>query len=84
MASPTTVSAKEFSRAPARAKKLACDAPVFITHRGRTSHVLLSMAQYRALVGRGHSIVDMLAMPEVADIVYDPPREGRLFGPADP
>lgn len=83
MPSFTTITAREFNQDTSRAKKLASDGPVFITDRGRTSHVLLSIEQYQALAGTGTSIVDMLAMPQVADIEFEPPRAGQIFRAAD-
>lgn len=83
MASRRTVSAREFSRFPTRARNLATRGPVFITDRGRTSHVLLSIEKYQALAGSGSSIVDMLAMPQGADMEFEPPRAGQIFRRSD-
>ncbi len=52
--------------------------PVFITHRGRPSHVLLSMSDYERLSGSGKTIVDLLAMDSAADIEFEPPRLGDV------
>jgi PHD/YefM family antitoxin component YafN of YafNO toxin-antitoxin module len=45
-----TVTAQEFNRDVSGAKRAAEAGPVFITHRGRTTHVLLTSADYRARV----------------------------------
>ncbi|MCU7374764.1 type II toxin-antitoxin system Phd/YefM family antitoxin [Paucibacter sp. O1-1] len=84
----TTLSSREFNQDSSAAKKAAKQGPVFITDRGRPAHVLLSIQHYRQLVGGpdASSIVDMLAMPEVAgaeDLSFDPPRAGELFRPAE-
>lgn len=47
-------SAREFNRDTAGAKRAAEDGPVYVTDRGRPSHVLLTMAAYdRLLRGLG-------------------------------
>lgn len=72
----TTMSSREFNQDAGRAKKAARKGPVFITDRGRPAHVLLSIKQYEKLKGEQKSIVEMLAMPEVAEIDFEPPRIG--------
>ena len=74
----TTLSSREFNQDTSRAKKAAQDGPVFITDRGRPAHVLLTIEAYQKLTGGQESIVDLLAMPGVEDIEFDPP---RLSGP---
>ena len=48
-----TYSAREFNRDTAGAKRAAEDGPVYVTNRGRPSHVLLSIAEYERLVAAG-------------------------------
>ncbi len=72
----TTLSSREFNQDTSRAKKAARKGPVFITDRGRPAHVLLSIKQYEKLTGKQKSIIEMLAMPEVAEIDFEPPRIG--------
>jgi prevent-host-death family protein len=72
----TTLSSREFNQDTGRAKRAAKKGPVFITDRGRPAHVLLSIKQYEKLTGKRKSIVEMLAMPEVAVIDFEPPRLG--------
>ena len=80
----TTLSSREFNQDTSRAKKAAKDGPVFITDRGRPAHVLLSLEAYRTLSGAREHILALLAMPEAADIAFEPPRlNGSLFKPAD-
>src|SRR5207302_1465916 len=58
--------------------------PVFITDRGRPSHVLLTAEEYQRITGGQKSIADLLAMPEAAEIEFEPPRlAGHLHEPAD-
>ena len=80
----TTLSSREFSRNPGRAKTLAGNGPVFITDRGRPAHVLLTIEDYRKLTGGKRSIIDMLAMPDQEDIEFDPPRLDGPLRPAGP
>ncbi|ABE36578.1 prevent-host-death family protein [Paraburkholderia xenovorans LB400] len=79
----TTLSSREFNQDASGAKKAANEGPVFITDRGRPAHVLLSIAEYQKLIGGPASIIDMLAMPGVEQIEFDPPRAGTLSRPAD-
>ena len=72
----TTISSREFNQDSGRAKKAAEKGPVFITDRGKPSHVLLSIEDYRRLARTQAKIADALAMPaDVADI--DLPLPGR-------
>lgn len=66
--STTTISSREFNQDTSGAKKASRQGPVIITDRGKPAHVLLSMEEYEKLTGSGTSIVEMLAMPELADL----------------
>ena len=85
----TTLSSREFNQDASGAKKAALKGPVFITDRGRPAHVLLSIEEYRRLIGGeagARNIVDMLAMPvtdATADIDFDPPRLNLQLRPTD-
>jgi prevent-host-death family protein len=80
----TTLSSRQFNQHTSQAKKAARKGPVFITDRGKPAHVLLSIEEYEKLAGKKKSILDMLAMPGVAEIEFEPPRlSGKLFRPAD-
>ena len=80
----TTFTSREFNQDASKAKKASQNGPVFITDRGRPSHVLLSIEAYRQITGREESIVDLLALPEAADIDFEAPRlDGDLHRPAD-
>ena len=79
----TTLSSREFNQDTGRAKRAAKKGPVFITDRGRPAHVLLSIDKYEELAGKQRSILEMIAMPEAAEIDFEPPRlSGKLFRPA--
>ena len=79
----TKLSSREFNQDTARAKKAARRGPVFITDRGRPAHVLLTIEDYERLAKGSASIVDLLALPGVEDIDFEPPRAEGLQRPAD-
>ena len=64
----TTLSSREFNQDASGAKKAAKKGPVFITDRGKPSHVLLSIEEYQRITGFQHKIADLLAMPGIEDI----------------
>lgn len=80
----TTLSSREFNQDTSRAKRAARKGPVFITDRGRPAHVLLSIDEYQKITDKRKSIVELLAMPEAAEIEVEFPRlGGELFKPVD-
>ena len=70
----TTLSSRAFNQDIGRAKKAASEGPVFITERGKPTHVLLTIADYQRLASGPRKFADALAMPEIVDINFDPPR----------
>jgi prevent-host-death family protein len=80
----TTLSSREFNQDASRAKRASSNGPVFITDRGRPAHVLLTIKEYQKITNKRESILDLLAMPEAAEIEFEPPRMGDEFPvPAD-
>lgn len=80
----TTFSSRTFNQDIAKAKRAALQGPVFITDRGEPAHVLLSMHDYEKLAQEKGSLIDLLAMPEAAEIKFDVPRsKGKWLKPAD-
>jgi PHD/YefM family antitoxin component YafN of YafNO toxin-antitoxin module len=80
----TTLSSREFNQGTSRAKKAAKRGPVFITDRGRPAHVLLTIKEYDEITNKRTNILDLLAIPGLAEIDFQPPRlAGKLFHPAD-
>jgi len=80
----TTFSSREFNRDVTRAKKAARAGPVFVTDRGRPAHVLLTIEEYRRLIGDRPNLVELLAMPVTTEIEFESPRlAGPLFQPAE-
>lgn len=57
------ITSREFNQDVSQAKRAARIEPVFITDRGRPTHVLMSVENYRRLTGQTETIVDLLAMP---------------------
>ena len=68
----TTISSRDFNQDVGKAKRLARQEPVFITDRGRPSHVLMSFEAFRQISGQTESIIDLLAMPEPGDVELEP------------
>src|ERR1700737_484428 len=80
----TKLSSREFNQDTSRAKRAAKRGPVFITDRGRPSHVLLTVEEYQKLTEGQKSIVDLLGMPQAAEVEFEPPRmKGNLHQPTD-
>ncbi len=57
-------SGREFNQDVSQAKRLAVYQPVFVTDRGKPTHVLLSIEAYRHLVGKSDTLADLLAAAE--------------------
>ena len=55
-----SMSARQFNRSTGEAKRAATDGPLYITDRGRPSHVLVSYEHYRRLVQDMPSLVEAL------------------------
>ena len=70
----TSVTSREFNQDVSRVKRAALNGPVFITDRGHPAHVLLSMEEYQRLTRTKENILDLLAMPAVADIEFEAPK----------
>ncbi len=70
----TTMTGREFNRDVSKAKRQARHGPVVITSRGKAAHVLLTVEEYVVLTKQEANIVDRLAMPEAADIDFEPRR----------
>jgi len=80
----TTISSREFNQDAGGAKKAAEKGPVIITDRGRPAHVLLRFEDYQKLLGKGRSLLDVVAQEEDDDIDFDPQRMGdKIFRPTD-
>lgn len=72
----------QFNQDASAVKKAAESGPVIITDRGRPAHVLLTYEDYAKLAGTGPRIADLLALPGVEDIPFDPAPARDLPRPA--
>ena len=80
----TTVSSREFNQDVSKAKRAASNGPVFITDRGHPAHVLLTIEEYQQITDKMESIVELLAMPDAAEIDFEPPRLSKeLYRPTE-
>ena len=78
-----TISSRKFNQDTSGAKKATNQGPVFITDRGHTAHVLLSIEDYEKLAG-GLSLLDAIAQTGEADFEFEPPKlTGSLHNPVD-
>ena len=74
-----TISSHQFDQDTSSARSLADEGHVFVTDlRGQPTHVLMTIEEYRRLIGQGGSIVERLAMaPSGAEsdhVEFEPPR----------
>lgn len=79
----TTLPSREFIQNTSAATKAASKGPVFITERGRPAHVLLSIDCYQRLVREHRNMAELLSVPEMADIEFEPVRSSETVNPAD-
>ena len=79
----TTISSREFNQNASAAKRAAENGPVFITDRGRTAYVLMSIREYQKIAAPKQSLAELLAMPGDADFDFEAPRLDDLARPAD-
>jgi prevent-host-death family protein len=61
------ISSRDFNQDVSQAKRAAKVEPVFVTDRGKPTHVLMSIEAYRRLTGQAETIVDLLAAPTIAE-----------------
>lgn len=72
------VTAREFNQDISRAKRFAALEPVFVTDRGKPTHVLLGIAAYRELVGEQATILDLIGATADAQPLVLPDQIGGL------
>lgn len=81
---PKTFSSREFNQDSSGAKKAAKKGPVFITDRGKLAHVLMTIEEYQKLTDEHTNIIDMLDMPGISQIEFEPVRlDDNFFYPAE-
>jgi len=80
----TTVTSREFNQDVSKIKRAAQNGPVFITDRGHPAHVLLTIQDYQKLTETKENIIDLLAMPDAADIDFEPNKLHKdIYRPED-
>ena len=80
----TTISSREFNQDVSRTKRAADEGPVIITDRGKPAWVLVRHETWQRLAGESPTILDLLALPGVEEIDFEPARlSGGIFRPAD-
>lgn len=62
---------REFNQDVSHAKRVAIYEPVFVTDRGKPTHVLLSIDAYRHLVGKSDTLGDLLSEPDPISVELD-------------
>ncbi|WP_315760648.1 type II toxin-antitoxin system Phd/YefM family antitoxin [Sphingomonas sp. Y38-1Y] len=62
------LTSRQFNQDVSAAKRLSRDEPVFVTDRGRPTHVLMSIESFRAMSGRRESIVDLLGLSDAVPV----------------
>lgn len=85
---PLTLTAREFNQDTAGAKRLARNGPVFITDRGKPSHVLLSFEEYERLEAlhqadgpsQVKSLRESVMDPQGDEFDFEPPRLSEDWG----
>ena len=59
-----TLSSRAFNQDVSQAKRLARLEPVFVTDRGKPTHVLLSIDAFRRLTAPAETLIDLLAIDD--------------------
>ena len=79
----TTLTSRQLSRQTGKAKQAAQRGPVVITERGHPTHALLTIKEYRALMGP-ITLLDAIAQPTARNVDFKSAhlRHG-LFKPAN-
>ena len=79
----STFTSRDFNQDIASAKRATMRGPVYITHRGRVAHVLLSAEEFERLRGKHSNIADLLHDAKAAEIDFQTPRREELASAID-
>jgi prevent-host-death family protein len=74
------VGSRDFNQDVSQAKRLARTEPVFITDRGKPTHVLMSFEAYRHMSGETETIVDLLALPGLIEVEPEIMKSDDIWG----
>lgn len=72
------MTSREFNQDTARAKREAAKGPVYITDRGRPTHVLLTVEEYERALRPKKTLAEMLYYPGAGEVEIDFPRDKSL------
>lgn len=72
-----SVTSRAFNQDVSQAKRLARLEPVFVTDRGKPTHVLMSIDAFRALATPAETLIDLLAFDEPVAVDPDWRAAGR-------
>jgi len=64
------ITSRDFNQHVNDAKRATASGPVFITHRGKPSHVLLRIEDYERLTGTSKTLLEAVAQSEGADFDF--------------
>ena len=79
----TTLTSRQLARQTGKAKKAAQRGPVVITEHGRPTHALLTIKEYRALMGQ-ITLLDAIVQPTAGNFDFKSARlRNGLFKPAN-
>ena len=79
----TTLTSRQLARQSGRAKKAAQRGAVVITEHGHPTHALLTIKEYRALLGQ-ITLLDAIAQPTAGNFDFKSARlRNGLFKPAN-
>jgi prevent-host-death family protein len=77
------LTSREFNQDTGGAKKAAREGPVYITDRGRPSHVLLTFESYKRLAANQTSMAELLSVPPgIEDVDFEIPVARESAEPA--
>ncbi|QJD89361.1 type II toxin-antitoxin system Phd/YefM family antitoxin [Duganella dendranthematis] len=83
MATATLPSRKIDPNLPDLLLEECSDGPVFLSDEHGPSHVLMTIADYERIISGKLNIIEMLWMPGMPDIDFDPVRSIESVPPAD-
>ena len=79
----TTLPIEEFLHKLSDGTDATAKEPVFITEQGRTTHVLLKFSDYQRLIREHRNMAELLSVPDMADIDFEPVRSRETPTPAE-
>lgn len=80
---PVIMSASEYANHPRTAARAALGGPVFVAEDHGPSHVLLSYARYRLIMGHDRRLAESMAVPGFDALTLDWSRDVSSPTPAD-